>query len=154
MPQTPLNVDKSLPAAILAWLIPGAGHYYLGYRRLAATFFLAISVPFLAGLLMGGIKTCIDPKGNSWLFAAEICVGGYTLAGVGVSSMMGVIPEEKLTQYYSFYPTSEVAQIYLSVAGLLNILAILDVLMRAQTGGLPVFYHETMGTAVREEGTG
>jgi len=153
MPQKPL-VDKSLPAALLAWLIPGAGHYYLGYKRLATTFFLAISLPFLGGLLMGGIKTCIDPKGNSWLFAAEICVGGYTLAGVGASAAMGTIPEDKLTQFYSFYPTADVAQIYLSVAGLLNILAILDVLMRAQTGGLPVFYHETIGTAVREEAAG
>jgi hypothetical protein len=147
---------KTVQAGLLSWILPGAGHWMLGHRGLAVVFFVAISLPFWVGLAIGGIKTSVNPWSNPWLFLAEMGTGGYTSLSLIANNMIGgldpraladpkylnkVSPElrEKYVSYMSFYPESEVAQIYLATAGLLNILVILDAIARAQTGGLPTF---------------
>ena len=134
--------DRTVIAGVLAWLVPGAGHYYLGHRGFAAVFFAAITFAYVVGALIGGVKANINPQANGFLFAAEALVGGYTAIGFGICQMIGTVPVDKLTQYVAYYPASDVAQVYLAVAGLLNVLAVLDALSRAQTGGLPVYHHE------------
>jgi hypothetical protein len=52
----------------------------------------------------------------------------------------------------SYFPESDVAQIYLATAGLLNILVILDAISRAQTGGLPTFQREMTPAPKAEPG--
>ncbi len=136
-------------AGLLAWILPGAGHWLLGQRGLAAVFFTAITFCYLAGLALGGLKTSVNPKINHWLFLAELGVGGYTFTCFGLSQ---TLPDR--TEYLSYYPSSDLSQIYLSVAGLLNVLAVLDAMARAQTGGLPVFYHELRRRAGEAEGGG
>lgn len=133
---------RMLQAGILAWILPGAGHYFLGHRGLATVFFVAISFAYGTGLAIGGVKNSVNPRENRWLFLAEIGIGGYTTVGYVVSNVLPTYGAKELSPYVSFYPESDVAQIYLAVGGLLNLLAILDALTRAQTGGLPVFYYE------------
>jgi len=142
---------RMLGAGILAWLLPGAGHYALGQRGLAAVFFAAITFAYGTGLAIGGVRDSVNPKTNHWLFLAEIGVGSYTLAGfAGSAYVMRTAPDD--VNLMSFYPGSDVAQIYLAVGGLLNLLAILDALARAQTGGLPVFHHELVRGTAAERG--
>ncbi|MFH1748580.1 MAG: DUF6677 family protein [Planctomycetota bacterium] len=148
---------KMIGAGLLTWLLPGAGHFILGHRGLGIVFFLGISIPYALGLAVGGVKNCVNPWSNKWLFLAEMGAGGYTTLGFVVNQQVGDLDPRLLAdpkylntvadedrqhylKYMSFYPESDVAQIYLATAGLLNILAILDALMRAQTGGLPTFY--------------
>jgi len=159
MPRGHASTGKSIIAGFLTWLIPGAGHLYLGYRGLAVVFFVAISVPYWTGLAVGGIKNCVNPWSNHWLFLAEMGTGGYTTGALLVNVSESDFKPQNLKdpkylntlepdvrgrylRYMSYYPESDVAQIYLAAAGLLNILAILDAITRAQTGGLPTFYHE------------
>lgn len=149
MSDAPATPERTILAGFLAWLLPGAGHYWLGQRALGAVFFLAISFPYLTGLALGGVKTSVDPRSNHWLFLAELGVGSYTVVGYLASRALPNRPE-----YLSFYPGSDVAQIYLATAGLLNVLAILDALSRAQTGGLPVYYHESVAGGREESGGG
>lgn len=158
---------RTIWAGILAWVLPGAGHYYLGHRGMATVFFLAISIPYWTGVAIGGVLTSVNPyeskmipasngqsvrwelpRGNKWLFLAEIFVGSYTTACYYTSQSL----EHKLIQetpkarvpYVSFYPESDVAQIYLATAGLLNLLAILDAMSRAQYAGLPVIHKDML----------
>ncbi|MGD8451246.1 MAG: hypothetical protein PVJ57_05455 [Phycisphaerae bacterium] len=156
-----------IQAGVLTWILPGLGHYRLGHRGLALTFFLAISFPYWTGLAFGGIKNSVNPWSNRWLFIAELGTGGYTTVNLFINRHLGNFPPQlladpkylnkveddaerkRLLQYISYYPESDVAQIYLATAGLLNILAILDALTRAQTGGLPTFHREL--AAAREE---
>lgn len=143
---------RMVQAGVLAWLLPGAGHFFLGHRGLAAVFFVAISFAYGTGLAVGGVKNSVNPQANRWLFLAELGVGGYTTLGYVVSNSLPDYGPKELSPYASFYPESDVAQIYLAIGGLLNLLAILDALTRAQTGGLPVFYHEmTPADATRAE---
>lgn len=143
MARKPDTTTRMLQAGILAWICPGAGHFFLGHRGLAAVFFIAISFAYGTGLAVGGAMNSVNPRANHWLFLAEIGVGGYTTAGYAVSSYLQANWPDDIN-LMSFYPESDVAQIYLAVGGLLNLLAILDALARAQTGGMPVFYHELL----------
>lgn len=167
----------AIKAGLLTWLIPGLGHYVLGHRGLAAVFFVAITLPYGVGIAVGGVLDSVNPRTNGWLLLAEIGIGGYTvpcyLASQSIESSVlkevglraipvpppGRPPGEDYkrfiaarARYMSFYPGSDVAQIYLAAAGLLNLLAILDAIARAQTGGLPTYHREL--TAAVGEGPG
>lgn len=133
---------RTIQAALLSWILPGAGHFYLGHRGLAWVFFVAITLPFVIGAAFGGVKSSFDPIGNRWLFLAELCVGSYTAIGWLLSMSLGAIPPERVSEYVSYYPGADIAMTYLATAGLMNVLVIFDAMTRAQTGGLPVFYPE------------
>jgi hypothetical protein len=145
---------RMLQTGILAWILPGAGHFYLGHRGMAIVFFVAITFAYGTGLAVGGVKNSINPRVNRWLFLAEIGIGGYTTVGYLVSNALPTYPPDELSPYVSFYPESDVAQIYLAVGGLLNLLALLDAVTRAQTGGLPVFFPETAPSGEGDSGGG
>jgi hypothetical protein len=51
----PLEIDLKDPvlAALLAWLIPGLGHWYQGRRHKAVLFFVCILGTFIYGLYLG-----------------------------------------------------------------------------------------------------
>lgn len=151
MPNNTDTTAKAIQAGLLTWIIPGLGHLLLGQRSLALVFWIAISVPYLAGVAIGGVMNSVNPRTNGWLFLAEMGVGGYTVPFYFASQAVErhIAAEQRagrdvdLTQYVAYYPESDVAQIYLSTAGLLNLLAILDAIARAQTG-LPAFQRELL----------
>jgi hypothetical protein len=167
---------KSIQAGLLTWILPGLGHYLLGHRALGVVLFIAITVPYALGLAIGGVVNSVNPRTNKWLFLAELGVGGYTVPGYMVTQNIerNLLKDLKLSgvplrtgharnpayeewtaarsKYVSYYPASDVAQIYLATAGLLNLLAILDAISRAQNAGLPTFYRE-LPSAAREEAT-
>jgi hypothetical protein len=144
------STAKAIQAGLLSWVLPGAGHYVLGHRGLAIICFVAITFPYWTGLAIGGIKDSVNPRTNRWLFLAELGVGGYTVPCMFISRSLEQYAAEraaqgkpvKETDYTAYYPESDVAQIYLATAGLLNLLVILDAISRAQTGGLPTFHRE------------
>lgn len=151
-------------AALLGWLLPGAGHFYLGCRGFAVVFFLAISIPYWTGMALGGVLDSASVRTNPWLTLAAAGVGGYTapamLASRAIESR--VLRESGLrappaagapgharwlelrAPYMAFNPASDVAVIYIAAAGLLNVLLIIDVVSRALFGGLPTFHREIL----------
>ncbi len=72
--------SKPLPylAAILAWLVPGAGHIYIGRKTRGIIIFVAIAVIFWTGVAFGGVMT-VDYQNQQWWFAAEMCTGMHGL---------------------------------------------------------------------------
>jgi hypothetical protein len=135
---------RTIQAGLLGWLIPGAGHWLLGLRGFAWVYFIAISGSYLIGMLIGGVKTSVDPQGNVWLFLAEMGVGAYTTVFYLIARALPTVAAYQESVYVSYFPGQDIAQIYLSVAGLMNVIALLDAIARAQTGGLPVFHHEQL----------
>lgn len=145
------SLARTVNAGLLAWLIPGAGHWMLGMRGLAAVYFGAISFAYWAGMLIGGVKTSVDPIGNFWIFLAEMGVGAYTAVCYLIASTIKTVPVYEPSPYVSYFPGSDIAQIYLSVAGLLNVLAVLDAIARSQTNGLPVFFFEEAAKQAQQQ---
>jgi len=68
--------SKPMPllALMLAWLVPGAGHAYIGRVRRGVIIFVTISATFWAGVAMGGRMT-IDPVNERWWFIAQMITG-------------------------------------------------------------------------------
>jgi len=70
----------ALVAFVLAWLVPGAGHAYVGRPVRAIIIFATIGATFWAGVAMGGIMT-VDCENQRWWFTAEMLTGMHGLVG-------------------------------------------------------------------------
>lgn len=119
-----LKSEKSwVPAVALAWLLPGAGHMLL--KRTARGAILSVSVIFifLLGLMMRG--TLFQPQGGD-LLTTVIYYGGFIgdlLSGVlyFLTVWLGYSQPDQAGHVHD-YGTK-----FLVAAGLLNLLAMVDV---------------------------
>ncbi len=112
--------------AIVAWLVPGLGHWFLGHRGRAVVIFLSICATFLLGLFLGGLEMIEPQRSIMWFL-------GYMLAGIpGIISYLLQNPQI----HPGFGRGFDIGQVYAGVAGLLNLLCILDVLMRCHNATL------------------
>lgn len=116
-------------AAVLAWVVPGLGHWLLGERRRGIIFFVVITVTFWAGIAVGGVRTTITPKENGAWIAAQLCAGPQALGALYWSNYRGKQFPDELK---AGYPGSNISVVYAGVAGLLNLLIIIDTLARAE----------------------
>ena len=124
-----LNKSYKAPyfAAFLAWLVPGAGHLYLGHRLKAVVFFVAIHGAFIVGMALGRFRIVEVPASvqdpNFWVFLGQLCTGLVTAVFHLVrTALPGEPPFEKIT---------DVARLYSYIAGLLNLLVVFDAFTRA-----------------------
>jgi len=109
-------------AGVLAWLVPGLGHLYAGMRARGLVIFVAISLAFWTGVVIGGAQSTVSWDTNRWWFAALVFTGGYTMLTMAIGKLPSAMP--------SYGKTLDLATIYTGVAGLLNILVILDAIGR------------------------
>ena len=118
---TTADPARSLPACLLAWLLPGAGHLYLGRRGKGLVFLGAIGAIFLLGLAMDSRLELYlgfeDPL--ALLFSlAQMAMGAPYFVARGLGFEAGNVTSV----------TYEYGNTFTAVAGLLNILVILDAL--------------------------
>ncbi|MFZ2148387.1 MAG: DUF6677 family protein [Sedimentisphaerales bacterium] len=110
-----------LTVGLLAWLVPGAGHLLLKERKRALIIFATIVFTFCVGLYVGSIGI-INPVGAKPWYVAQIMN----------SPMVAVLGHLATTTDYSvFGRPSEIGQIYTSIAGLLNLLCIVNAIYLA-----------------------
>jgi hypothetical protein len=126
---TPERSASAPLAAMLAWFLPGLGHWFLGERRRGVIFFIVITVTFWAGIAVGGVRTTITPKENGAWIAAQLCAGPQALLALYWSNYR---TEHYPQELKAGYPGSNISVVYAGVAGLLNLLIIIDTLARAE----------------------
>ena len=113
------NVAAAIPTCVSGWLVPGLGHFMLGRRGRGLIFFAVVMTLFLLGLYWGGELVELDRSDLLKLLAglAELGVGlPYFVAdllGRGDGTVTSV--------------TYEYGYTFLIVAGLLNMIIVLDV---------------------------
>jgi len=112
-------------AMFLAYLVPGAGHLYLGRRGRAITFFCIVVLMFVLGIAVDGDLYTIGHAGGSLLrmLAALGSLGSGIIYWVATS--MGVHGD--VTSI-----TFEHGTAFTITAGLMNLLLMLDVFDIAQ----------------------
>ena len=71
---------NAIVAAALAWLVPGAGHAFLGRGKRGIIIFVTIAATFWAGVAMGGTMTC-DARYERWWFITQTFTGVHGLVG-------------------------------------------------------------------------
>lgn len=107
-----------------AWAVPGAGHLWLGRRQKGITFLIALPLMFAFGLWLEGR-----------LFPFEITqplVALAAFADVGIGLPYVIAKAMGLGAGRVIAATYEYGNAFLIVAGLLNMLVILDVFDIAQ----------------------
>ncbi len=138
-------------ALLLSWLVPGAGHMYLGRMRRGVVLLVTIAALFWAGVAMGGVMT-VDYHAERWWFIADMFTGIHGLVGyhrqkqvyrqierevsmgAGASGEMAVDQWLKDKGIALVHPVDNVARAYAGIAGLLNLLCIFDATILALMG--------------------
>ena len=148
----PLNLRNRYLAAFLAWLIPGAGHYYQRRYLKSALFFVCILSSFAVGMFVADMK-CVyaswDGTEKRWQFVLQAGVGLPVLPAA-IQGWRGKETNMRRMEKPGFMagPNSlrdlddwnfqtasgfDMGTLYTMIAGLLNILVIFD----AFAGPLP-----------------
>jgi hypothetical protein len=105
-------------AMILAWLVPGAGHLYLGRRSRAVVFLLLVAFSICLGVLLRGKLFVVLPE--------------QPLSRLGTLASMGMGIPYFVLQFVLGYrgdiqgSSYEYGSAFLLTAGLMNLLLVLD----------------------------
>ena len=132
--QANISVLRAPIAGLLAWAVPGLGHIYIGERGRGIVLLITITITFWSGVAIGGVVNTVDPVGRKLWFAAQICNGGHTL--VAHMIRRAVVPPPRpdgAPVVVGHWVAGDIGVHYTGVAGLLNLLVILDALARAGT---------------------
>lgn len=147
--QVEIDLKDPFLAAFLAWLIPGAGHWYQGRRHKAVLFFVWILGIFVFGLYLGEGRVVYASLRENDRRLPYLCQ-----IGVGLPALPALVQAARKTPlkfpiYQDFMAPPEVSPlanqedeldrlqkrlhrywefgtVYTMIAGLLNILAIYD----------------------------
>lgn len=109
---------RAVVAPLVAWLVPGAGHLYLGRRGRALAFFVIALLALAVGTQLGGNLYRVEP--------------GRPLSILGTFACLGAGLPYLLLRFVLFYSGDIVARGYeygtafLLTAGLMNWLLVLD----------------------------
>ena len=143
----------SLPPFLIAaaaWALPGLGYWLIRQRTRAITVGVTVIFLFVAGLLIGGVRALEAPLGvtkepsfspSDWRreiadkpwFVAQVLVGPLSI-GTSYASAWAAKPDRMTgvePGVLSHARANEIGVLYMAVAGMLNLLAIIDSAHRA-----------------------
>jgi hypothetical protein len=113
-----------LIVGLLGWVVPGGGHFMLGKKTHAAVIFVTIILTLCIGLYIGSIGV-INPVGAKPWYVAQV-MNTPAVAALGQITKGG--------DYPVYGRPNEIGQIYTSIAGLLNLLCIVNAVYLAHVG--------------------
>jgi len=103
--------------AMLGWLVPGAGHFAIHERARGVVIFVSIVTTFVLGLYIGSIGVVNPVHAKGWYVAQVMNSPAVALLGHLTASGM----------YRPVYGRpNELGQVYTGIAGLLNLLCIVN----------------------------
>lgn len=121
------NMFFLIIVGILAWIVPGAGHYMLKEKKRAIIIFITIVLTFLIGLYVGSIGVINPTDAKAW-YLAQIMNSPMVAA-------LGHLTSTNPEKYRVFGRPNEIGQYYTSIAGLLNLLCIINAVYLAHLRG-------------------
>lgn len=124
-------------AAILGWLVPGGGHFFIGERARGTIFLVVITLAFWGGIAIGGVTNTVNPKERTLWFLGQVCAGVHPMVAMLWGQHSGAPPKARDggdPRWYAYGHTEDTAVVYTAIAGMLNLLAIFDVLARLEKG--------------------
>ncbi len=112
----PNHFAHLLIAGLLGWAVPGAGHFFIGERTRAVVIFVTVGLTFFVGVWVGSIGV-IDPVTGKLPYMGQI-MNSPAIMAIGRMTRDG--------EYAVYGRPNEIGQIYTSIAGLLNLLCIVN----------------------------
>jgi|CXWL01.1.fsa_nt_gi hypothetical protein len=122
--------------ALFAWILPGLGHWWIGQRGRAIIFFVVTTVTFWGGVAVGGVRSTVSSNENGAWIAAQLCMGPQALGALWLSNQYRMRTDEQ--RFRAAWPASNISVVYAGVAGMLNLLIIIDALSRSELAAMPV----------------
>jgi hypothetical protein len=111
--------SRALAAMVLAYLVPGAGHFFLGRRGLAGAFAAIVILLFAAGIAVdGSLYSIAEAQGSMLTLLASI---GSMGSGAVYFLARAMGPHGSISS-----PTFEYGRMFTLSAGLMNLLLVLD----------------------------
>jgi len=110
---------RGVTALLLAWIVPGLGHFYLGRRRTGILFAIIVTACFVLGLSFEGRLYSIE-QGQPLTILATFAVYGAGILNLAARALSSNPGGTVLA------PTYEYGCAYLLTAGLMNLLLMLD----------------------------
>lgn len=152
----PVSLPTVLAAGILAWIMPGAGHVFLGRKLRGLILCACINGLFWTGVGFGGVFT-VDPREQRWWAAAQMLTGASGVASwyrqdrehrsalieamkraqrpdgdmTTRQAYLAVLVERRLDLVH---PAENPAMAYAGIAGMLNLICIFDAALLAAMG--------------------
>jgi hypothetical protein len=133
--------------ALAAWLVPGAGYWLIGQRIRGLVVGVSILLIFAAGLLIGGMHVIDAPTGltvqlilqKPW-FIGQVLAGPVSLFASYLANNWGthidpITFQRTVGVAFSHARVNEIGTLYTAVAGMLNLMAIIDAAYRSSNEG-------------------
>jgi hypothetical protein len=137
----PESADTLSPPliGIAGWIIPGAGYFLLGDRKRGITVGVTIVAVFFLGILISGVRVVQAPdiSGPGNLFQRVISkpwfIGQVLNGPLGIAA--AIVSDQLAQGQYKMIEAkarlAEIGTLYTAVAGMLNLLTIIDASARA-----------------------
>jgi hypothetical protein len=107
-----------------AWAVPGAGHLWLGRRQKGIIFLIALILMFLSGLWLEGRLFPFEPS------QPLVALAAFADVGIGIPFFVAKAMHAGAGRVVAI--TYEYGNAFMMVAGLLNMLVVLDAFDIAQ----------------------
>jgi hypothetical protein len=143
MPTRPTeNVLNSSPpvVALAGWVLPGLGYWLIGQRGRALACGVTILIVFFGGILIAGVRVVQAPDMNGpgntfqrvlqrpW-FIGQVLTGPMGITAAMISDKLAASPTYRDIETKA--RLAEIGTLYTAVAGMLNLLTIIDASHRA-----------------------
>lgn len=134
-------VPRRVLAGLLTWAWPGTGHLLLGQRKRGTVLACGIGAIYIAGLFIGGVTVAnpafeSGPNSQQFLYWFQffmlpnsILVAWENNILNQIGGIANLLPNTDPTFTPSYGRVREIGVLYLALAGLLNLLAIVDVIL-------------------------
>ena len=130
-------------AGILAYLLPGLGHWYLGDAKRGLLVGAGVLWLFFGGVLIGGIDS-VDRVEDKWWFVGQAGVGPIAFAtdlvhqtqfkvDAGDGTMRTPPPGPDAKASKSIGHPNEIGSLFGAIAGMLNIMCVIDAMWRPRS---------------------
>jgi hypothetical protein len=152
VPPVDQNPNPPIFPVILAWIVPGLGHVLIGEKKRGIIVGVTLLSMFIAGLLIGGIDV-VDRRNDFLWYCGEVLIGPLAVAVDQYHASLDTY-DRPTHRYIPPSPTdnprpysvslgrvNELGTLYCTLAGVLNLLAILDLIGRA-TGEDTAIYED------------
>ncbi len=134
-------------AGVLAFLLPGLGHAFLGEPRRAVLIGAGVLSLFLGGLLIGGVDV-VDSREDRWWFIGQAPAGpiAFLVDWIHQSQLKADDPPPAADadalegrtpiRVKSLAHANEIGSLFATIAGMLNAIAIIDAAWHAPPGAI------------------
>lgn len=144
----PTRRTLNIGAAVLSWVVPGSGYAMLGDPRRGLLAGAGVLGLFLLGILIGGVDVVDRTEDRLWFFAQAgagpvAWVADYANSELLKSGRVGELLEvprgdprapvyPKVSSLKGVSHLNEFGTLYCAMAGLMNVVVVLDVLGRRE----------------------